>query len=110
MFSFKDGMKVLPEAIAETLGNRISTGVEVTSVRITAEGNYVTFRDDNQNLTLLADVVLSTVPAYKASELFGHFDENLSKHLNQIYYPPVLVLYLVYEKKILVNRLMVSGF
>lgn len=100
MFSFKDGMKVLPEAIAETLGNRISTGVEVTSVRITAEGNYgVTFRDDNQNLTLLADVVLSTVPAYKASELFGHFDENLSKHLNQIYYPPVLVLYLVYEKK-----------
>jgi oxygen-dependent protoporphyrinogen oxidase len=93
-------MKVLPEAMAETLGNRISTGVEVTSIRGTAEGNYgVTFRDGNQNLTLLADVVLSTVPAYKAADLFGHFDENLSKHLNEIYYPPVLVLYLVYERK-----------
>ena len=30
----------------------------------------------NKILTLLADVVLSTVPAYKASELFGHFDES----------------------------------
>lgn len=99
MFSFKDGMKVLPEAIAATLGNRISTGVEVTSIRSTAEGNYgVTFREGNQNLTLLADVVLSTVPAYKASELFNHFDEKIGKHLNEIYYPPVLVLYLVYER------------
>jgi oxygen-dependent protoporphyrinogen oxidase len=100
MFSFKNGMKVLPEAIASELGNRVSTNVEVTSVRKTGEGNYgVTFRDGNQNLTLLADIVLSTVPAYKAAELFGHFDENLNKHLNEIYYPPVLVLYLIYNCK-----------
>ena len=99
MFSFKDGMKVLPEAITRELGSRVSTGVEVTSVRKTAEGNYgVTYRDGKQTLTLLADVVLSTVPAYKASELFGLFDETLVKHLNEIYYPPVLVLYLVYER------------
>jgi oxygen-dependent protoporphyrinogen oxidase len=93
-------MKVLPEAITEKLGNRVSTGVEVISVRKTSEGNYgVTFRDGNQTLTLLADIVLSTVPAYKAAELFGHFDEELIKHLNEIYYPPVLVLYLVYDRK-----------
>lgn len=100
MFSFKDGMKVLPEAIAAELGNRISTGVEVTSIRKTAEETYgVTYREGKQNLTLLADVVLSTVPAYKSAELFGNFDEILAKHLNEIYYPPVLVLYLVYERK-----------
>jgi len=100
MFSFKDGMKVLPEAIADVLGNRLSTGVEVTAVRKTGEENFgVTFRDGQQNLTLLADIVISTIPAYKAAELLGHFDEQLSKHLNEIYYPPVLVLYLVYEKK-----------
>ena len=111
MFSFKDGMKVLPEAIAEKLGNRVSTGAEVTSVRKTAEGNYgVTFRDGKQNLTLLADVVLSTVPAYKASELFGHFDESLAKHLNEIYYPPVMVLYLVYEKSVVGQPLDGFGF
>ena len=111
MFSFRDGMKVLPEAIVDKLGNRISTGAEVTSVRSTAEGNYgVTFRDGKQNLTLLADVVLSTVPAYRASELFGHFDEALAKHLNEIYYPPVLVLYLVYERSAVGQSLDGFGF
>jgi oxygen-dependent protoporphyrinogen oxidase len=104
-------MNTLPEAIKEILGERISTGVEVTSIRSTAEGNYgVTFRDGNQNLTLLADIVLSTVPAYKAAELFGHFDENLAKHLNEIYYPPVLVLYLVYEKNAISQPLDGFGF
>jgi len=111
MFSFKDGMRVLPEAIAEKLGNRVSTGVEVTSIRKTAGGNYgVTFRDGKQNLTLLADVVLSTVPAYKAAELFGHFDAELTKHLNEIYYPPVMVLYLVYDKSVVGQPLDGFGF
>ena len=111
MFSFKDGMKVLPEAITEILGNRVSIGVEVTSVRRTAEGNYgVTFRDGKQNLTLLADIVLSTVPAYKAAELFGHFDNELIKHLNEVYYPPVMVLYLVYEKSAVGQALDGFGF
>ena len=78
MFSFKDGMKVLPKQLQKNLEIVVSTGVEVTSVRKTAEGNYgVTFRDGKQSLTLLADVVLSTIPAYKAAELFGHFDEEL---------------------------------
>jgi oxygen-dependent protoporphyrinogen oxidase len=111
MFSFKDGMKVFPEAIVDKLGNRVSTGVEVISVRSTAEGNYgVTFRDGKQNLTLLADIVLSTVPSYKAAELFGHFDEALTKHLNEIYYPPVLVLYLVYERNVVDQPLDGFGF
>ena len=111
MFSFKDGMKVLPEAIANELGNRVSTGVEVVSVRKTGEENYgVTYRDGKQNLTLLADIVLSTIPAYKAADLFGHFDEKLIKHLNEIYYPPVLVVYLVYERSAVGQTLDGFGF
>jgi oxygen-dependent protoporphyrinogen oxidase len=99
MFSFKDGMKVLPESITKKLGQRVKTGVEVLSIRKTSEGKYgVTYKDSDLNLTLLADVVLSTIPAFKAADLFGHFDEELVKHLNEIYYPPVLVVYLVYDK------------
>ncbi len=99
MFSFKDGMQVFPEAITKKLGEHVKTGVEVLSVRKTSEGKYgVTYKDSDQNLTLLADVVLSTVPAFKVVDLFGHFDDELEKHLNEIYYPPVLVVYLVYDK------------
>jgi oxygen-dependent protoporphyrinogen oxidase len=111
MFSFKDGMKVLPESITKKLGERVKTDVEVLSVRKTSEGKYgVTYKYGNQNLTLLADVVLSTVPAFKAADLFGHFDEELVKHLNEIYYPPVLVVYLVYEKSVIGQPLDGFGF
>jgi oxygen-dependent protoporphyrinogen oxidase len=99
MFSFKDGMGILPQALAKKLGGRVNTGVEVSSVKKTTEGSYgVSYRNGGQSLTLLADVVLSTVPSYKAAELFDSFGGELGKHLNEIYYPPVLVLYLVYER------------
>jgi len=111
MFSFKDGMMVLPDAMKNSLGESVKLEAEVVSVRKTSEGKYgVTYRIDNQNITLLTDVVLSTVPAYKAAELFGHFDDNLAKHLNEIYYPPVLVLYLVYEKSSIGQPLDGFGF
>jgi len=111
MFSFKDGMKILPESMAEKLGSRISTNAEVTSIRKTGDGSFgVTYRDGKQNITLLADVILSTVPAYKAAELFSQLDDDLVKHLNQIYYPPVLVLYLVYEKNVVGQPLDGFGF
>jgi oxygen-dependent protoporphyrinogen oxidase len=111
MFSFKDGMQVLPEAIKNILGDKVQPGAEVVSIRKTSEGKYgVTYRIDNQNITLLTDAVLSTMPAYKAAELLGHFDQNLAKHLNEIYYPPVLVLYLVYERSSIGQPLNGFGF
>jgi oxygen-dependent protoporphyrinogen oxidase len=111
MFSFKDGMQVLPEAIKNILGDKVQPGAEVVSIRKTSEGKYgVTYRIDNQNITLLTDAVLSTIPAYKAAELLGHFDQNLAKHLNEIYYPPVLVLYLVYDRSSIGQPLNGFGF
>ncbi|MCZ6701602.1 MAG: protoporphyrinogen oxidase [Ignavibacteria bacterium] len=99
MFSFKDGMKVLPEAIKTSLGNRVKLSAPVVSIKRTGDGNYgVAYKEGKQILTLLADVVLSTIPAYNAADLFGHFDHGLNKHLLSVYYPPVLVLYLVYNK------------
>ncbi len=100
MLSFKDGMQVLPKAIAGALGKRIKLNADVVSIRKTGEGKFgVTFKNGEQTLTLLADVVLSTVPAYKAADLFGDFDDKFNDHCADIYYPPVLVLYLAYNKK-----------
>jgi oxygen-dependent protoporphyrinogen oxidase len=100
MFSFKNGMKILPEAIAKYLGQRVLLNAKVVSARKTSEGKYgVTYDDGDQKITILTDVVLSTTPAYRAAELFGHLDETLEKHLNEVYYPPILVLHFVYDKK-----------
>jgi len=76
MLSFKDGMQVLPKAIADALGNRVKLNANVVSIRKTGEGKFgVTYKNDGQTLTVLADIVLSTVPTYKAAELFSDFDD-----------------------------------
>ncbi|MBT8386943.1 MAG: protoporphyrinogen oxidase, partial [Ignavibacteria bacterium] len=100
MLSFKDGMQVLPKAIAKNLGSHVKLNADVVSIRKTGDGNYgVTYKDGKQTLTLLADVVLSTVPAFKAADLFGDFDDKFIDRCADIYYPPVLVIYLAYNKK-----------
>jgi len=99
MLSFKNGMKVLPEAIAKHLSNRIKLSANVVSIKKTGEGKFgVAYKVGDQNLTLLADIVTLTTPAYNSSELLGHLDGELKNHLDNVYYPPVLVLYLVYNK------------
>lgn len=99
MLSFKNGMSVLPKSLAGYLGNRVKLEAKVTAVKKTADGKYgVSYKQDGQNLTLLADVVVSTIPAYRAAELLADFDYELKTHLNEIYYPPVLVIYLGYNK------------
>ncbi|MEJ2194396.1 MAG: protoporphyrinogen oxidase [Ignavibacteriaceae bacterium] len=65
----------------------------------TGEGKIgVAYKVGDQNLTLLTDIVTLTTPAYNSSELLRHLDGELKNHLDNVYYPPVLVLYLVYNK------------
>jgi oxygen-dependent protoporphyrinogen oxidase len=99
MFSFKNGMKVLPESIAKHLGNRVKLSANVVSIKKTGDGDYgITYKEGTQSLTLLTDILLLTIPAYSTSELIGHYDSDLKNHLDNVYYPPVLVLYLGYNK------------
>ena len=99
MLSFKNGMKILPEAIAKNLGNRVKLSANVVSIKKTGEGKYgISYKEGEQNLTLLTDVVILTIPAYNVSELLEQFDDGLKNHLDNVYYPPVLVLYLAYNK------------
>ncbi len=98
MLSFRQGMQSLPEAIARYLDKRVITFAEVNSVKRAESGYKVQYTFAGETKQINCDVVISTVPSFYAAELFGHFDETLSKHLNEIYYPPVLVIYLVYQK------------
>ena len=49
-------------------------------------------------MNFTADVVLSTIPAYTAGKIFKSIDNDLPGHLDSIFYPPVIVLYLGYRK------------
>ena len=98
MFSFKEGMQAFPSAFAKYFGEKIITSAEVNSIEKQENGFKVNYKSGNTNESLDCDAVLSTIPAYAASETFKSFDEKLYEHLNNIYYPPVLVLYLGYNE------------
>ena len=99
MLSFKDGMIVLPKAFAKSLGSKLLLQTEVTKIERNENQYLLTCLQNDQPVSFLTDVIISTVPAFTAAEIFGGFDEGLKKHLNDIYYPPVLVQYLAYKKE-----------
>ena len=101
MFSFTDGMQVLPKAITAKLGEKVITSAEVTSIRKNRDGYTVSFNYMGSPKEINCDILLSTLPAYVAADLFKDIDEKLFKHLSEIYYPPVIVLFLGYSKSVI---------
>jgi len=110
MLSFKSGMIALPKAIEKYFGNNIFLSSEVISVDKTANGFSVTFNNNDESKTLDCDAVLSTIPAYTASSIFSKYDAGFKTHADAIYYPPVLVYYLVYDRNFIKQDLDGFGF
>lgn len=98
MFSFKSGMNALPAALAGKLGDKVRYNCKVERVVETTDGFSVAYVSGETPEKITADAVMSTVPAYVAAEVFANIDAGLSKHLNDIYYPPVMTLYLGYNR------------
>jgi oxygen-dependent protoporphyrinogen oxidase len=110
MLSFKSGMISLPKAIAKYLGNKVILSAEVTSIDKTSEGYIVSYKHNGIDEAIACDAVLSTVPAYVASGFFTKFNKNFRTHTEAIYYPPVLVYFLAYNKKDIKHPLDGFGF
>jgi len=109
-FHLKNGMQALPIALANALRDNVYTDAEVTSVEKTSHGYKINWSHAGELKSIEAPLVLSTVPAYSAAGLFSHFDADLAEHLNNIYYPPVIALYLIYYKKDIGHPLDGFGF
>ncbi len=99
MFSFVDGMVTLPKAIHSEFGDKVLLNSSVISVDKINDKFEITYNQNGTQTKLEADLVISTAPSYITSKIFSNFDSELSNHLSKIYYPPVMVLYLGYDKK-----------
>lgn len=104
MFSFINGMQSFPKTIAQKLNDNILYDCRVQSVERKTSDNgeqvwKIIYEQNGQMHELISELILSTVPAYIASKIFGGIDAGLSEHLDKIYYPPVMVLYLGFKKE-----------
>jgi protoporphyrinogen/coproporphyrinogen III oxidase len=99
MFSFRDGMIVLPKALAKNLGTNLMLQAEVKEIEKQNNGYSLSIMHKDEIISISADTIIFTVSAFNAADLLGNFDEGLKKHLLDIYYPPLLVQYLAYKKE-----------
>lgn len=110
MFSFRSGMQTLPKTIAKKLKDRFIPLADVKE--IIKENNKYILNYNNAGVmkSFEADVVVSTAPAFVTAELFAKFDTKLTNHLNDIYYPPVLVIYAAFKTEDIKQPLDGFGF
>lgn len=99
MLSFKCGMIALPKAIEKYFGSNVLLSSEVTTVDKNEKGFSVSYQQNGVNNKLDCDSVLSTIPSFIAGSIFSKFDKDFKTHADAIYYPPVLVYYLVYDRQ-----------
>ncbi|MCX7610123.1 MAG: protoporphyrinogen oxidase [Ignavibacterium sp.] len=110
MISFRNGMITLPKAIANSLGEKVITNANVRSIIKSGDKYKVTYDINNSTEEISCDGILSTVPAFVAGNLLSNFDAKIKYHCDAIYYPPVLVYFLAYEKKSIGQTLDGFGF
>ncbi len=110
MFSFIDGMQSFPKAIAEKLNDRIEYNCKIRFISKSANGYEITYSTNDESKSITADILLSTIPVHKAKDYFSKFDQEFQKHADDIFYPPVLVIYLGYRKEQIKRNLDGFGF
>jgi len=99
MFSFLYGMQTFPEAITKSLKSGVIYNTKIQKVTRLETGYEVEVQQGEDNIKIPADLIISTSPAYVTSSILSGIDSGLKSHLDEIYYPPVLVLYLGYKKE-----------
>lgn len=110
MFSFKNGMSTFTSALASALKDEIKYRHLLTLVR-KVDGKYLlTFDRDGLQTEVSADAVFLTIPAYNASIVLQDLDELAARHLQSIFYPQVMVMYVAFPKKGIQRKLDGFGF
>lgn len=99
IFTFKKGLQTLARAIASELDEAVKLNAQVFKIE-KKEGRYaVHFKHKNEQKTVLADQVVSTLPAAVLADLIETENPTLSQSLKKVSYVPATVTHLAYDKQ-----------
>ncbi len=114
LFSFKHGMQTLPNALAAYLGDAVRLGCSVESIIPVRSGNHpvyhVTYSHEDGHETVEARCVIIATPAYVTSSIIRPIDPDMASLLDAIYYPPVTVGFLGFNRDQVAHPLDGFGF
>jgi oxygen-dependent protoporphyrinogen oxidase len=95
--SFREGLKMLPEAIAAKLGDQLQLNWTLKGLTRREDKIYLAEFSTEQGLQQVeAKTVVLTTPAYVTAEILQPLDPSLAQVLAEIPYPPVACVVLAY--------------
>ncbi len=97
LYSFRDGIQTLPNALAEHLDEHIVYNTRVTHLQSTEEQWTVQTDGPTASSTMSFDALLSTVPLHELSQITLDTPVDCTS-LDEVSYPPVRVVALGYER------------
>jgi oxygen-dependent protoporphyrinogen oxidase len=103
MFSFQQGLTTLTQAIGERLQGKILTNASVRVWNSKQNGNQnlpaVEVTHNGSTFALEADAIVFATPAYVTAEFLTPFAPQTANLLQEIYYPPVAMVFTGYKKE-----------
>lgn len=97
IFSFKDGMGILPNALAAELKEHLSLGATVKRLYFDSDGVNV---ESNCGKKVIAHHLISTVPTYALATLFPS-DSLIAHELSTLQYNGVVIVNIGFHKPVL---------
>jgi oxygen-dependent protoporphyrinogen oxidase len=96
MWSFKEGLQVMSDALATSLGDSLHSGIEVRSIRPTVDGTWSVNAGQAKKWT--ADAVVLATPAARQAAILSMIDAPLAEQIAGIPYNRIAVVALGYKK------------
>lgn len=104
--SFHEGIQYLSDAMSDSLGGIVKTGIAVTNIEKQDSGGYLVKCSDCSSQE--ADLVIVASPAFAAAEMLTGLDAGISGVLRQIPYASMTVICFGYEREKIAHPL--DGF
>jgi oxygen-dependent protoporphyrinogen oxidase len=98
LFSVRDGLQTLPDALREALGDHVRLKAPVVALAPSANGWHVTTQAGNQTHTAPFDAVLYAAPLHRLGDLKLKTSPPAAP-LTRVQYPPVSVLALGFRRE-----------
>jgi oxygen-dependent protoporphyrinogen oxidase len=112
LVSFKSGMETLPKTLARKIGEDLLINISDLKFEISNQPDRVSLefeRAGNRQQVTCERLVIAT-PARAAAALVRSSSDELSRLLEEIYYPPLVIVCLAYDKSSIATRLDGFGF
>ena len=99
LFSFRDGLQTLPNALTKALGDQITLNAPVRALDTDGDTWRVTVQSaDEENYTRTFDALVCTVPLHRLTAMDVDTPVDLGP-LAEVWYPPLSVLALGYPRE-----------